>query len=127
MELAIALCSGCGKDAPATPMAPTPNPNPNPGGGAVAATITITASGVSPSSVTIPVGSRVAFVNNDTVSHEMSSDPHPTHTNCPELNVASLAPGASGQTGISATARTCGFHDHNDPGNTMLQGTIRAQ
>jgi plastocyanin len=127
--LTAALSLGCGKDDDAGPMAPTPNPSPNPGtgGGAVAATITITSTGASPSSVTIPVGSRVTFVNNDTTSHQMSSDPHPLHTNCPAINQPNLAPGVSGQTGVFSTAGTCGYHDHNQPDNASLQGTIQAQ
>ena len=52
-----------------------------------AATITIAAgSGVDTKSVTVPRGSQVQFINNDSVSHQMASDPHPEHTDCPEIN-----------------------------------------
>jgi hypothetical protein len=58
----------------------------------------------------------------------MSSNPHPEHTDCPEINqVGFLQPGQSRQTGNLNTARTCGFHDHNQDSNTALQGTIRIQ
>jgi len=88
-------------------------------------TITITASGVGPKQLEIPVGSRVLFVNNDTVPHEMHSDPHPTHEICPPINeVSALAPGQSRQTGVFTTARSCGYHDHGQSTNTSLQGTI---
>ena len=96
-------------------------------GGTVAATITITASGVSPKNVTVAPGSRVTFVNNDSRPHEMNSDPHPAHTDCPEINVGFIAAGQSGTTQNLNTVRTCGFHDHNQPSNTALQGTIRIQ
>jgi plastocyanin len=99
------------------------------GGGAPptgsAATITITSSGVSPKTVEVPVGSRVTFVNNDRVFHEMQSDPHPEHTDCPEIGeVGALSPGQSKQTGVFRIARTCGYHDHGQDTNTSLQGTI---
>ena len=96
-------------------------------GGTVAATITITAAGVSPSTVTVAPGSRVTFVNNDSRPHDMASDPHPAHTDCPGVNVGFLAAGQSGTTQNLNTVRTCGFHDHNQPDVTSLQGTIRVQ
>jgi len=101
-----------------------PSPTPAPGG----ATITITSSGVSPRTVTISVGSSVTFVNNDTRAHDMASDPHPVHTECPAINaVGFLQPGQSRMTGTLNTARTCGFHDHNRDTDTSLQGSIVIQ
>jgi plastocyanin len=99
--------------------------SPSPGNGPVGATVTITSSGVSPKAVTVNVGEVVTFVNNDTRSHDMESDPHPEHTDCPPIKaVATLAPGQSRNTGNLTTARTCGYHDHNDSTNVSLQGTI---
>ena len=95
--------------------------------GTVAATITITATGVSPQSVTVAAGSRVTFVNNNTRAHDMSSDPHPAHTDCPEITVGFLQPNQSSTTQNLNRVRTCGFHDHNQDTNTSLQGTIRIQ
>jgi plastocyanin len=89
------------------------------------ATITITASGVTPQNVTVTVGSRVTFVNNDTAMHQPSSDPHPVHTDCPNINQPILSAGQSGTTLAVTTARTCGFHDHlNDNTNASMRGTI---
>lgn len=91
-------------------------------------TITIGSNGaVSPTTLTVPAGSRVTFVNNHNRQHDMSSDPHPDHTDCPEVTVGNLQPGQSRQTQNLNTARTCGFHDHNEPSNTALTGTIRIQ
>jgi plastocyanin len=91
-------------------------------------TITITAIGVTPKNIQVAVGSRVMFVNNDTRSHSMNSDPHPEHTDCPEINqVGFLSPGQSRETGNLVTARTCGFHDHDNFADTSLQGTITIQ
>ncbi len=107
--------SGGSPTTPATTLAPGSGP-----------TITINASGVvEPKQLEIQVGSRVIFVNNDRVPHEMSSDPHPSHEICPPINeVSALAPGQSRQTGVFTVARSCGFHDHGQFENTSLQGTI---
>ena len=91
-------------------------------------TITITATGVNPRNITVAQGARVTFINNDSVPHEMSSDPHPDHGDCPALDsVGFLTPGQNKQSGNLTVARTCGFHDHNRPEVTALQGTIVVQ
>jgi plastocyanin len=115
--------SGCGGSSMSSGGGPTnPNPTGTPPSGP---TITITASGVSPKQIEIAVGSRVVFVNDDRVPHEMASDPHPTHELCPPMNeVSALAPGQFRQTGVFSTPRSCGFHDHGQSENTALQGTI---
>ena len=88
-------------------------------------TITITASGASQRAVTIQPGMRVVFVNNDSRAHEMNSDPHPSHEDCPELNqVGFLNPGQQRESGNLVFTRTCGFHDHANPGTQSLQGTV---
>jgi plastocyanin len=101
----------------------SPSPGPS------AATITISNNAVSPKNVTVPRGSQVTFVNNDTRSHNIASDPHPEHTDCPEINsVGVLSPGQSRQTGNMTTNRAvCGFHDHDAPTVVGLQGTITIQ
>jgi plastocyanin len=97
------------------------------GGGSVnTTTITITSAGASPRDITITAGSRVTFVNNNNQPHDMASNPHPEHTDCPAL-VAFVTPGQSATTLNLNTVRTCGFHDHNQPTNTNLQGVIRIQ
>ena len=128
--LTVAACGG--DSSPTTPSpsptpspTPTPTPTPSPGAGT---TITITASGVSPKSLTVSVGSRVTFVNNSSQPHDMNSNPHPEHTDCPEINqVGFLTPGQSRATGNLNTIRTCGYHDHNRDQDTTLQGTITIQ
>jgi plastocyanin len=91
-------------------------------------TFTITSSGVSPRTLTVPIGTRVTFVNNDSRPHDMSSNPHPEHTDCPAINdVGFLQAGQSRQTGNLTVARTCGFHDHDQPTNSSLQGSIVIQ
>lgn len=121
-------CGGGGGSSPTTPS-PTPTPPAGGGGNPTTATITIGANGsVSPSSVTIAPGGRVTFVNSHSQAHDMSSDPHPEHTQCPEMNqVGFLSPGQTRTSGNFNTARTCGFHDHNLPESTGLQGRIIIQ
>jgi hypothetical protein len=67
-------------------------------------------------------------VNNDTRVHEMDSDPHPEHTDCPEINqVDLLIPQQTKLTGNLNTVRTCGFHDHLNDTNSNLRGSIIIQ
>jgi plastocyanin len=73
----------------------------------------------------VSAGTQVTFTNNDSVHHDMESDPHPEHTDCPEINqVGFLSPGQTRQTGNLNTKRVCGFHDHDDAQNSRWRGTI---
>jgi hypothetical protein len=89
-------------------------------------TITLTAAaGATPRDILVPLGSRVLFINNDTRSHNMTSDPHPEHNDCPDINqVGFLLPGERRETGNLVIARVCGFHDHDNPEILNLHGTI---
>jgi len=99
-------------------------------------TITITANGATPTTVTVPGDGCVEFVNNDTVPHQPSSSPHPTHDCLPSFNptppvnhVAGTGPalphddpvGVGRYTtpalgiGLPAAGKTCGWHDHLNP------------
>jgi plastocyanin len=117
--IAAASVATCGGNGTAT--TPTNPDNPN--------RMVISASGVlTPSQITVAAGSRVLFVNNHSKSHEIASDPHPEHTNCPEINqVGLLAPGEQRETGNLVTVRTCGLHDHLEPDNAALHGRIVIQ
>ena len=115
----VLLASACGK----TESAPSPTVPPSAG-----MTITITNNVASPRSLVVPLGSQITFVNNDGVAHEMYSDPHPEHTDCPAFDsVGRLNPGQSRQTQNLVAARTCNFHDHINPFTTTLSGSIRIQ
>ena len=126
-SLAVVACGG--GDSPGAPSpspSPTPAPAPTPSPGATT-TITITAAGVSPKDIVVARGARVTFVNNDAVGHDMNSDPHPQHTSCTDMNVGFVSSAQSRQTDVLNIARTCGYHDHNQPSNTNLQGTIKIE
>jgi plastocyanin len=99
--------------------------SPSTGGGGNTQVFTVSATGVTPRTMTVPNGSRVVFVNRDSRPHNMTSDPHPTHEDCPELNqIGFLNPGQQRESGNLVEAGVCGFHDHDNPGTTSLQGTI---
>ena len=115
----LVLTAACSK----TDSAPSPTPGPTSGN-----TITITALGASPRNLVVPLGSQVTFINNDSVAHEMYSDPHPEHTDCPEFDsVGRLTPGTTRQTKNLIITRVCGFHDHINPFVASLTGSIRIQ
>lgn len=111
--LLVASCGG-GNSTPITPTNPS-NPY----------TFTLTSTGVSPKELTVPAGSRVLFVNNDSRRHDMASDPHPEHDLCREMDpVGLLNPGQSRETANLVIPRTCGFHDHDNPPVNPQLGNI---
>ena len=89
LGVALSACGGSG----GSPTNPSPPSNPF--------RLTIGANGaVSPTELVVPPGTRVLFTNNHTASHDMTSDPHPEHNLCPELNqVGLLRPGEFRETG----------------------------
>lgn len=110
------LACGSSPVAPETTRPPgTPQPAPEPRW-PLRATIVLTAAGPEPSSVTINVGGRVTFVNQDGRTREIVSDPYLRHEECPPTNfVGVLTPGQQRESRIYEVARSCGFHDHGEP------------
>jgi hypothetical protein len=125
--LAVSLAA-CGGSSPSSPGGGggsgggggggTGNPGPS------GATITISNGRVTPASVTITVGQSVTFVNSDGRVRNMNSDPHPEHNQCPSLNVGPINNGQSRISGAFTAARTCGYHDHDDPDNPNVRGQV---
>lgn len=113
----LVIVAGCGGGGGPTDPSPTPS-NPY--------RITISASGaVSPVELIVPPGTRVLFINNHSRRHDMTSDEHPDHLECPPINqVGLLQPGQSRETGNLVAVRTCGFHDHENPDDPLLKGRI---
>jgi plastocyanin len=129
MTLTAALALACSGGSPSSPGGGGGS-----GGGGTTTpptattTITITSSGANPRSISVSPGARVTFINNDSRAHDMASDPHPEHTDCPALNdIGFLTAGQQKTSGNLNAVRTCRFHDHNDPFNTSLQGSIVIQ
>jgi plastocyanin len=124
---AIAM-TACGSSS-SSPTSPSTGGGGSSSPGASGATITIGSNGaVSPAQVSISVGKSVTVVNNDSRPHEIASNPHPAHTDCPSTNaLGTLSPGQTKLTNAYTVARSCGFHDHLNPENSALQGTIVIQ
>lgn len=90
-------------------------------------TVKIGSGGVSPKSVTINRDDTVTFVNNDSASRQIASNPHPAHTDYSGFNsLSGIAPGQS-YSFTFARNGTFGYHDHLDSLNSAVQGTIVVQ
>ncbi len=129
LAVVITTAAACGGSAPSAPAPPVPSPTaPSPPAHRwpLHATIVLTPDGVQPPSVTINVGGRVTFVNDDVVPHEIVSDPYLRHEDCPATNrVGFLEPGQQRETAIFEAVRDCGFHDHLNP--TTMTGTVEVR
>lgn len=80
---------------------------------------------MSPLEITIAVGQRVTFVNNDTRAHDVVGGVDPGNPECPEIVQAGfLVPGQRGETGVFTAARTCNYHDHTALGVPAFSGRI---
>jgi plastocyanin len=118
-----ALSAACGGGS-----SPSTGPSTGCTAGPTSTTITISNNSVCPQNITVPRGTQVTFINNDSRTHDMTSDPHPEHTDCPEVNqVGNLVAGQTRQTGNLNTAKRCGFHDHIAFENAALKGSITIQ
>jgi plastocyanin len=120
--IATTLSCGSSSSSPSTTPPGTCTPSTSP------TTFVINNNTVCPQTITVARGTQVTFSNQDSVVHEMDSDPHPEHTDCVEINqVDFLNPGQSRQTGNLNIARRCGFHDHSRPDTASMKGTIVIQ
>jgi hypothetical protein len=120
---AVALsCGGGGGSSNSTGPSGSCTPSTNP------ATLVIQNNSICPQSITIARGGQLTILNQDSRTHEMTSDPHPSHTDCPELNqIGTLNTGQQRTSGNLNTARSCGMHDHTDPDRASLKATITIQ
>lgn len=73
--------------------------------------------GFSPSTTTVQAGSTVTFKNDSSRAIQVQSDPHPAHTDNPELNVGTIDAGSS-KTITVTTVGDWGFHNHLNPSET---------
>ena len=136
-KLLVVACSvaaasaimACGSSSSSSSSGGPSSPTTPPAGAVATNTITIANSTATPKNIVVARGSQVTFINNDNQSHMMNSDPHPDHTDCPEINsVGFLNPGQTRQTGnMTSNRAVCGFHDHDLPNVAGLQGSITIQ
>jgi plastocyanin len=83
-------------------------------------TITYTDNGFSPATLTVTSGTKITIKNNSSGLLQFDSDPHPEHTDDPELNVGSIASGDSATITVTKTG-SHGYHNHLNASDT---GTI---
>lgn len=135
LSLAVLSCGGGMSPAASSAPAPTPTPAPGPPTPLSGATITINATGFSLDAISaksyplgdlhVYQGSSLTFINADTQTHDVLSDPFGAHNDCPELNTAGfLTPGQSRTTVPLTVLRSCGFHDHQNEGNALFGGKV---
>lgn len=86
-------------------------------------TITYTDNGFSPSVLTVKSGTTVTIKNSSSQPLQFDSNPHPQHTDDPELNVGEVAPGAS----TTFTVTTTGSHEYHNHFSSADGGTIIVQ
>ena len=124
VAIAIALMATCGGSS---------SPSTSPGGGgctpsSAPATLVIQNNTICPSAITVTRGTQITIFNSDSREHEMTSDPHPEHTDCPEINqIGFLTSGQSRQSGNLNIARKCGLHDHRAAETASLKATVTIQ
>ena len=119
---AFASLAACGGGGTSTPRSPAGT---QVVAGSIGATISLTATGASPVEVRIEPTQRVRFINTDTRPHQIQTNPHNLHTDCPSSNVILLNPGQQVDSGIFNDVKTCGYHDHLLAEDQKFWGTIR--
>lgn len=86
------------------------------------AEVSIAKNGFTPQTITIKKGTQVTFINKDTNSHHIASDPHPTHTLLPNFNSKSPLSSKSTYSYIFETVGIYTYHDHLTP--FKFKGTV---
>ena len=84
--------------------------------------VRIRPSGLDPPELHPSLGMCVAFVNQDTVPHDIRSHPHPAHSDCPALNVGLVPSGATRVSLAMNTWGVCGYHDELAPDDERFKG-----
>lgn len=86
-------------------------------------TIAYNGESFSPSQLTVKSGATVTIKNTSSRQLQMQSEPHPVHTDDPDLNVGTVAPGQS-KTFTVAQKGASGYHNHLNPSE---RGTITVE
>ncbi len=86
------------------------------------AQVTITAQGFIPQTILIKKGSTINWTNQDSKPHQVSSDPHPTHTLLPAIGKGKLLPAGSSFTLTFDKTGTFTYHDEQNP--LKFKGTV---
>jgi hypothetical protein len=119
LVLVAAACGSSG-GGPSGPPEPSPTPLGPP-------TATMTTSGMQPQVLhTFDFHETITFVNADSRPHDVRSDPHPAHTDCPAMNAGILQPGERREIPGPSLPRftLCFYHDETDPTNDAYRGVV---
>jgi plastocyanin len=94
------------------------SPTPSPAPAAETVTITMSEVGFSPAAITVPIGTKVTFVNDGQAAHWPASDVHPTHEILPAFDAKrGLSTGETYSYTFTAVG-TWPCHDHLMPQHT---------
>jgi hypothetical protein len=134
---AVLMAASCADNtaSPTPPATPNPPPPGIPPRALDSVTITISAQGFRLDSAaaaffttdTLRVfqGSRLTFVNQNTVAHDIQSGPPHLHTDCPEIGGAGfIVPGQTKATDPLNRLVTCTFHDHHYETDPRFSGRV---
>lgn len=96
------------------------SPRPSSNQSATENTITYSDNGFSPATLTVTSGTKITIKNNSSGPLQFDSNPHPQHTDDPELNVGPIEPGSSATVTVTQTGSHA-YHNHLNASDT---GTI---
>lgn len=82
---------------------------------APSATVEITATGFVPQTIKVKKGQGVMWINQDTASHQIASDPYPMNDILPTLNSAEPLAGGESYSAVFEESGTFTYHDNLDP------------
>jgi plastocyanin len=87
-------------------------------------TVKLTSTGLSPAILSIRVGDTVTLRNDSASVFWPASNPHPTHSDCPGFDALRGLNKGESYTLTFTKVQVCGYHNHLDPTNTTMRGTI---
>jgi plastocyanin len=118
--IAVILLSGCTSSYVDSNAAPPTSPGDNGPPLPPEHVVNIKDFAFSPQTITIKKGSSVTWVNQDSTSHIVASNPHPAHTDLPGLVSSQLSQGQTYTFTFTKTG-TFGYHCHLHP---TMTGTV---
>lgn len=83
----------------------------------------IQATSFNPSTISINKDDTIIWLNDDVMSHQIASDPHPSHSDLPDLTSGSLSKNQTYSYKFTKTG-TFKYHDHLNP---ALKGTVEVK
>lgn len=121
--------NGGASPSPSAMVGKTPSPRPRltPTPSPLIYIVRLTQSGPQPKTLTVRAGDSVSFINGTDAPYWPASDPHPTHNLCPGFDARRGLKLGDGYTLMFSARRTCTYHNHLDPFNVALKGTIIVQ